>query len=198
MNNSPRTIPYLFESSVVRFQSNVMMWEKKKGQYSGTTYKEIQELVHRFAAGLMSLGIQKGDRIALIAEGQNDWVIAELGILYSGAINVPLSVKIEELSDLKFRLAHSGSRMIIASGTQLPKVRQIKNDLPEVEKVIVMETGTERMTTRSPLLLSWKQVRRILPHAMKSLINDGSRCRKAILRIFVTRRALLRIQRESY
>lgn len=144
MNNSPRTIPYLFESSVVRFQSNVMMWEKKKGQYSGTTYKEIQELVHRFAAGLMSLGIQKGDRIALIAEGQNDWVIAELGILYSGAINVPLSVKIEELSDLKFRLAHSGSRMIIASGTQLPKVRQIKNDLPEVEKVIVMETGDRK------------------------------------------------------
>ncbi len=88
----------------------------------------------------MSLGVKKGDRIALIAEGRNDWVVAELGILYAGAVNVPLSVKIEELSDLKFRLAHSGTRMIIASATQLSKVRQIRDNLPDVEKIVVFDT----------------------------------------------------------
>lgn len=140
MNEScPRTIPFLFESSVARFPSNILMWEKKDDAYAGRTYRDIRKSVHHCGAGLMSLGIHKGDRVAIIAEGRNDWIVAELGILYAGAINVPLSVKIEELADLKFRLAHSGTRMIIVSGGQVTKVRQIRNDLPEVEKVIVLD-----------------------------------------------------------
>ncbi len=137
--HGPKTIPALFESSVARFPSNVMMWEKKNGKYTATSYRDIQNLVYQCAAGLMSIGISKGDRVALISEGRNDWVIAELGILYAGAVNVPLSVKIEELSDLKFRLAHSGSRMIAVSGSQVWKVRKIRNDLPEVETVVVFD-----------------------------------------------------------
>ncbi len=134
-----KTIPSLFEASVTRFPSNVLMWEKKGDSFSGTSYRDMRILVYECAAGLMSLGIRKGDRVALISEGRNDWVITELGILYAGAINVPLSVKIEELSDLKFRLAHSGAKMVVVSGTQVAKIRQIKNDLPELEKVIVLD-----------------------------------------------------------
>jgi len=81
----------------------------------------MKTLVYQCAAGLLHLGINKGDRLALISEGRNEWVVSELGILFSGAINVPLSVKIDELSDLKFRLAHSGCRAVIVSGTQVQK-----------------------------------------------------------------------------
>ena len=95
----------------------------------------MQALVHKFAAGLLSLGVNKGDRIALIAEGRNDWVMSELGILFTGAVNVPISIKIDELADLKFRLAHSGCRMAVVSQSQVGKIRQIKNDLPELEKI---------------------------------------------------------------
>ena len=115
------------------------MWEKKGDAYKGTTYREMQTLVYQCAAGLLHLGINKGDRLALISEGRNDWVVLELGILYTGAINVPLSVKIDELSDLKFRLAHSGCRAVIVSGGQIQKVRAIKNDLPELTKIILLD-----------------------------------------------------------
>lgn len=134
-----KTIPFLFEFSASRFSSSIMMWEKKGDRYTGTPYRDIQMLVHACAAGLMKLGIGKGDRVALLSEGRNDWVVAELGILYAGAVNVPLSVKIEELSDLKFRLAHSGSKMVIVSGSQVEKIRAIKKDLPELDKVVVLE-----------------------------------------------------------
>jgi len=87
----------------------------------------------------MALGVRKGDRIGLISEGRNDWLIAELAIVYTGAINVPLSVKIEELSELKFRLAHSGCRMVIVSGAQAHKVYAIKHDLPDLELVILLD-----------------------------------------------------------
>ena len=134
-----RTLPHMFEESVARYASNIMMWEKRGESYTGTTYSEIRRGVHECAAGLMEMGIEKGDRLALISEGRNDWVIAELGMLYAGAINVPLSVKIEELSDLRFRLAHSGSRVVIVSGLQVGKIRQVKRDLPELETIVVLD-----------------------------------------------------------
>lgn len=134
-----RTLPNLFEESVARFSKNVLMWEKTDDKYVGTTYAEMQNLIHKFAAGLMKYGIKKGDRIALISEGRNYWVVSELGILFSGAINVPISTKIDELSDLKFRLAHSGCRMAVVSQYQASKIKKIKNDLPDLEKIILMD-----------------------------------------------------------
>lgn len=134
-----RTIPNMFEESVRKYSSNVLMWEKKKDKYEGTTYKEMQALAHKFAAGLISLGLKKGDRAALIAEGRNDWVMSELGILFAGGVNVPVSVKIEELSDLKFRLAHSECKYVIISRSQRKKIEQIKNDLPDLEKIILLD-----------------------------------------------------------
>ena len=69
-------------------------------------------LIHNFAAGLLMLGLQKGERVALTSEGRNDWVMSEMGIVFVGGVNVPISVKIDELNDLKFRLAHSGCKFI--------------------------------------------------------------------------------------
>ena len=138
-NSSQRTIPTLLEKSAERYSSNILLWEKKADAYQGTTYSQFKEKVYLCAAGLMSLGIQKGDRIALISEGRNDWVIAEVGMLYAGTINVPISVKLDELSDLKFRLLHSGARMVVVSGGHAHKVRAIENDLPELEKIIILD-----------------------------------------------------------
>ena len=137
--NEPRTLPRLLETSAARFSGNPFMWEKKTEAYEPTTYAQMRDRVHAFGAGLMALGLNKGDRVALISEGRNDWVMSEMGILYCGAINVPISIKLDEPSDLKFRLGHSGCRFAIVSQWQVGKIRMIKNDLPELEKVIVLD-----------------------------------------------------------
>jgi long-chain acyl-CoA synthetase len=142
--SSPQTIPLMFEESVKRYQNNILMWEKRGDTFGGKTYKEMQQAVHECAAGLMDLGVKPGDRLALISEGRNDWVTAELGMLYAGAINVPLSVKIEELTDLRFRLAHSGCSMAFVSGSQLHKLRQIKRDLPDLDAIVVFDDEVTR------------------------------------------------------
>ena len=149
-----RTLVQLFEDSVKKYGDNIFMLEKKKDTYEGMTYREVSEFVYKFSAGLMSLGIQKGDRIALIAEGRNEWVISELGILYTGAISVPLSVKINEISDLKFRLSHSGCCMAVASRRQLHKILSIEKDLPELKKIIVLDPVEES----NELILSLKKL----------------------------------------
>ncbi|MDR1097967.1 MAG: AMP-binding protein [Tannerella sp.] len=135
-----KTIIDLFETSVKKYRKNTFLWEKKTTKYEPVTYEETQRQVYRFAAGLMSLGVQAGDKVALLSEGRNDWVTGELGILYAGAVNVPLSVKLEEKNDLIFRLKHSETKYIVTSGTQLRKIRLIVHDLPFIERVIVLDT----------------------------------------------------------
>ena len=134
-----KTLPRLFKNSVQNFGSNILLWEKNGSRYQGTTYSEMEKLVDDFSAGLISLGLNKGDRAALISEGRNDWVLSELGILFTGAVNVPISIKINDLQDLKFRLAHSGCKMVFVSKSQAPKIREIKKDLPDLEKIIILD-----------------------------------------------------------
>ncbi len=134
-----KTLNQLFEDSVIQYTENVLLLEKQNDKYEPFTYRQIRKEVHRFAAGLLSLGVQKGDRIALFSEGRKDWVISELGILYTGAVNVPLSVRLAEPSELKFRLIHSGARMIITSGNQAKKLEPLINELKNLEKFILLD-----------------------------------------------------------
>ena len=134
-----RTIIELFETSVEKYPANIYLWEKHNGKYEGTTYKQTRELVFRFGAGLLALGLQKGDRVGLISEGRNAWIISELGILYAGGTNVPLSVKLDSSIEFKFRLKHSGCKMIIVSKGQAAKMEEIRDQLPDLEKVIYLD-----------------------------------------------------------
>ncbi len=134
-----RTLPRLMETSAERYPGNILMLEKRGSRYEGTTYADMRARVHRFAAGLLALGLAKGERVALISEGRNDWVAAELGILYCGAIDVPISVKLDEPSDLAFRLRHAGCTMAIVSRGQAAKIRAIKSGLPDLTLTIVFD-----------------------------------------------------------
>ena len=115
------------------------MWEKRDGEFRPTTYQEMREQVYQFAAGLMQLGIKKGDRITLMAEGRTWWVVAEMSMFYMSAIDVPISIQLNEPADLIFRIKHSESRMIVVSGSQLKKIEAIRKELPLVEKIILMD-----------------------------------------------------------
>jgi len=134
-----KTLNQFFENYARQFASNPMMLEKTGDNWISSSYREIREQVHQMAAGLITLGLKKNDRVSLISEGRNAWVISELGILYCGAINVPLSIKLMEGSDLKFRISHSGSKMVIISGNQSRKLEGIKNELDSVEKFIYLD-----------------------------------------------------------
>jgi long-chain acyl-CoA synthetase len=133
-----KTIIQLFEENVAKYPKNPLLMEKRGDKYESTSYTEAKKNIENYAAGLLSLGIKKGDRMALLSEGRNDWVYSELAILYTGAINVPLSIKLEAI-ELKFRLLHSGTRMIVVSKSQAAKVELIRHELPELEKIIYLD-----------------------------------------------------------
>ncbi len=134
-----KTLVQFLEGNAEKFAENPYMWEKREGKFQPTTYKELRELIHKFGAGLHKLGIKKGDRLALLAEGRTLWVVAEMGMFFNGAIDVPLSIQLNEPEDLTFRLKHSETRMIVVSQSQAKKIDPIKKNLPDLEKVILLD-----------------------------------------------------------
>jgi len=138
-----KTLVDLFEESVRNYPNNTFLLEKTGKVFEPTTYTQVKEKVYQLGAGLQALGVKKGDNMALLSEGRNMWVIGELAMFYAGAVNVPLSIKLEESNDLLFRLIHGDVKYVMVSGTQLKKVRNIINQLPEVQKVIVFDELTE-------------------------------------------------------
>jgi len=133
------TIIELFLNSVKKYPQHPLLWEKTEKSYQATTYQAAFERVMQTAAGLMQLGFKAGDRAVLLAEGRNDWVITELGVLFAGGINVPVSVKLNEPDELRFRFAHSEASVIIVSGRQLNKVLPLVKDLPALKNIVVMD-----------------------------------------------------------
>ncbi|MCX7986056.1 MAG: AMP-binding protein [Bacteroidales bacterium] len=134
------TILDLFETSVSKFSNNPYLWEKKDSQYQCYTYQSVYEKSKAFGAGLIAMGVEKGDRITLLADGCAAWVIAELGIFYAGAVSVPISVKINESQDLIFRLNHSGSKIIITTASQAKKIENCRNQITQVKTIIFLDT----------------------------------------------------------
>ena len=135
------TIIDFVEKYVAKYSDNPFLWEKNldTNKWEATTYTQTLSKAKRIAAGLMALGVQKGEKISYLSEGRDMWVIGELGVLYAGAVNVPLSIKLGETNDLVFRVKHSDSKYIITSKFQLPKVRAVLPECPLVEKVIIFD-----------------------------------------------------------
>jgi len=150
-----RTIINLFEDSVRQFSDNVYLWQKINGSYIGTTYKKTREQVFAFAAGLMKIGLMPGDRVTLLSEGRNEWVISELSVLYNGAINVPLSIKLNEPEEIAFRLQHSGSKMAIASKRQINKILEASKNTPALETIICLDdfTSTDKRVIKAETII---------------------------------------------
>lgn len=133
-----RTIPGLFENSVKNYGDLPFLWEKKTTQFESISYKQTRDEVYKLSAGFAAIGLQKEERVALISEGRNAWIISELAMLYRGIVNVPLSIKLEPF-ELEFRINHAQCRMLVVSGNLAPKVEAIKDKLKGIEKIILLD-----------------------------------------------------------
>ncbi|MCF0177031.1 MAG: AMP-binding protein [Bacteroidales bacterium] len=133
------TIIDFVERYTKKFAKNIFLREKIDGKWQETTFAQTREMAHVLGAGLLSMGMEKGDKVALLSEGRSAWVLGELGILYAGGIDVPLSINLEEGSDLIFRIVHSESKYVMTSAYQLPKILRILDSIPAVEKIFVFD-----------------------------------------------------------
>lgn len=139
MNTERLTIIDFVEKYTAKYDTDTFLREKVGETWTETSFSDTRNEGRILAAGFMALGLNKGEKVALISEGRNAWIYTELGILYAGGVNVPLSFKLESDFDLCFRINHSDARFIVASESQIAKVRRVKDQCPAIEKIIVID-----------------------------------------------------------
>ncbi len=133
------TLIDFIERHTHKYADETYLREKIDGVWKEISYTETREIAYKIGAGLMSLGLEKGDKIALLSESRSMWILAEMGALYAGAVDVPLSVNLGHGQDLIFRINHSDSQWILVSANQLPKIREIISECPAVRKIIIFD-----------------------------------------------------------
>src|SRR4051795_3591644 len=114
-------------------------------QWADIDYADLGVAVSEVARGLIDLGIARGDRVAILGNTRPEWTYANFGILAAGGASVSI-YQTNSPEECHYVLDHSESRaVIVEDGEQLAKIREIEDDLPALEFVIVMapEEGLE-------------------------------------------------------
>src|SRR4051794_18456538 len=117
---------------------------KQGDQWVDIPYEDLSAATSEVARGLMDLGIERGDRVSILANTRPEWTFATLGILASGAASVSI-YQTNSPEECHYVLDHSESRAVfVEDQEQLAKIREIESDLPSLEFVIVMDAqGTD-------------------------------------------------------
>ncbi len=140
-----RTINDMFQESVRKYGDKDALQVKKGGKYIGISYSELGRSIENFSLGLISLGIEKGDKIAILSENRPEWVISDLGILSAGGINVPIFSTLPP-GQIEYILNDSGAEMIILSTErQLDKVLKVRDNIETLRNIIVMDDFSEEL-----------------------------------------------------
>ena len=134
------TLVSMFEQSVEKHGNKPALAHKPKGgTYQDITYSEFGDSVDIFSKGLSTLGVHKGDRVAILSENRPEWAISDFGILNAGAINVPMFSTLTA-AQVGYILNDSGSKIIcVSTKNQLEKVMAIREQVHSLEQIIIYD-----------------------------------------------------------
>jgi long-chain acyl-CoA synthetase len=96
------------------------LWAKREGQWRATSWAEAARQVAALAGSLKRIGLEPGDRVALVSENRPEWLIADLAIMAAGCVTVP-TYTTNTTRDHAHVLGNSGARAVIVSNQKLAK-----------------------------------------------------------------------------
>ena len=105
--------------------------------------QEFFDRIRDLSLGLGALGVEPGDRVAILSDSRPEWVIADLAALTAGAVTAPIYPTLPE-SQVRYILADSGARVVVvADETQATKVRAVWDALPDLSALVIMDPAGE-------------------------------------------------------
>lgn len=127
-----------FQNTVAARADKVAAQYKVGGAWRDVTWREIDETSRAVAAALLEFGIQAKQHVAIMSNTRLEWIFADLGILASGAATVPI-YQSNLAHECEYILNDSDSVAIfVEDDAQLSKLREIREQIPNVQKVIAM------------------------------------------------------------
>ena len=139
---SSRTLAALVLDAAMRHDGTALRYPDG-AEWRRISYPGLGLGVRQLASGLMALGIETGDRVAILSNTRAEWTLADFGTLCAGAVVVPV-YQTNSPEECLYVLEHSGAKAIFCENEeQLAKLREIRSELPALRHVIVFEGTAE-------------------------------------------------------
>ena len=130
-----------------------VMYKDEGGSWTTRTFNEVRDTVRSLSLGLIDLGIEKGDKVAILANTRVEWTYFDFAALSAGATVVPI-YQTNSPEECEYVLENSDARtVIVEDDEQMEKIRAVRDRLPKLEEVI-------RMTGQSDDAISMEDVAR--------------------------------------
>src|SRR3954449_12681960 len=134
-----RTIADLMALAVRKHGDRVAVRHKRDGAWHSLTYAQVGEIVREIALGLMELGIQRGERVAILCNTRAEWTYADFAISSAGAVVVPI-YPTNSPEECEWVAGNSETVAVLCEdASQVAKVAAVRDRLPNLRHVIVVD-----------------------------------------------------------
>jgi len=116
---------------------------KEGGTWTSRSYEQVQETVRSLALGLIDLGVEKGDKVSILANTRAEWTYFDFAALSAGAVVVPI-YQTNSPEECQYVLENSDAKVVVVEDDeQLEKIRRVRDQLPLLEHVVLMTGAGE-------------------------------------------------------
>lgn len=142
----------LFCERVSQYAEKNIFYTKESNSWQGMSWNKVAHQVECFSAALLSLGLTKGYSVCILMGTLPEWPISDLGTIFAGGTSVGL-YPTSSAEQCKYIINHSDAEFVVVdTKVQLDKILQIKSELPNIKKIIVLDSDEENFNEDSKLI----------------------------------------------
>ena len=138
-----RTIADLLPRAAEKHADKTAVRYKRDGEWHDLSYRQVGEIVREIGLGLIALGIEPGDRVCILSQTRPEWTYCDFAVAAAGGVVVPI-YPTNSPEECEWVAGNSDARAIVCEDpAQLAKVAEVRERLPELRTVIVMEPSAD-------------------------------------------------------
>ncbi len=132
--------------------ATAVTYKDESGQWVSKTYNEVGEIVRKLSLGLIDIGVAKGDKVSILSNTRPEWTYFDFAALSAGATVVPI-YQTNSPEECQYVLENSDAKVVVVEDSeQLAKVREIRDRVPKLEHVILIEGDADDVISSQELI----------------------------------------------
>ncbi|MHB8511106.1 MAG: AMP-dependent synthetase/ligase [Actinomycetota bacterium] len=146
------TVPSMFLAQAAERGEDVAFRFKKDGEWATTSWAQYANVVRAISNGLSSLGVQRGNKVAILSSNRQEWHEADVAVMSLGAVTVPIYVT-NSPPQVAYIVSHSESKVLFCENQmQVQKALEKRSMLPDLQKIVVIDPAG---VTLNDFVMSW-------------------------------------------
>ena len=134
---SAKTMPEMFNMQLNKYGDKTLISYKLNGQYVDLSWNEVNYKIRSVAKFLLESGIKKNDAVCVFAETRYEWCVADMAVLYIGAVSVPI-YSTNSAEEAEYILKDCGAKVcFVGNKIHLERVLKVSKKLPNLKTIVI-------------------------------------------------------------